>query len=181
MIQRLNLTKKLLSRGIISLTFAFALLAGCGTLPEPTSVFVEGSIKASNVLNPDIKGGYRPVNIKIFYLKSAEGFSDASFTDLFKYPDKALGGNILDLRTQQVLPGQKIEISEELPLGLRYIGVLAAYRNLDEATWKDIKPVPEKCFSCIGAGLWDPILIKLDRLKVSIDTGTETAKPQTNN
>ena len=170
--------RTLFSCSTLFVALTLVLLSGCASTPAPSAVSVEGSISASNVLNPDRKGGYRPVNIKVFYLKSPEGFGEASFTDLYKYPDAALGGNILDLRSQQVLPGQNIELKEEIPLGLKYIGVIAAFRNLDEASWKDIKPVPEKCFTCTGAGLWEPVNIKLERLSVSIDTGAITTNTQ---
>ncbi len=178
MTQVLRYIRTFVSSSIVSLVFVLLFLSGCASTPAPSAVSVEGTISASNVLNPDLKGGYRPVNIKVFYLKSAEGFAEASFTDLYKYPDKALGGNILDLQTQQILPGQNLTLKGEIPPGLRYIGVIAAYRNLDEATWKDIKPVPEKCFTCTGLGLWDPVSIKLERLSVSIDTGAETSFPK---
>jgi len=56
---------------------------------------------------------------------------------------------------------------------LKYIAVVAAFRSIEDSTWKDIKPIPEKCFICIGPGLWDPIKIKVDRLSVYLETGAE--------
>jgi type VI secretion system VasD/TssJ family lipoprotein len=148
------------------------MMLGCGS-NQPQSMFVEGYIQSSSILNPDIKGGYRPVNIKVFYLKSDAEFSKASFADLYKYPDKALGDSILHISSHQLLPSQSIEIDEAIPKGLKYIAVVAAFRSLDDAKWKDIKPIPEKCMMCTGDGLWDPIGIKIDRLSVYLDTGAE--------
>tara|TARA_R110001592_G_scaffold61009_1_gene185789 strand:+ start:1734 stop:2150 length:417 start_codon:yes stop_codon:yes gene_type:complete len=135
---------------------------------------IEGNIQATTVLNPDIKGEYKPVNIKVFYLKSDTEFSQAGFADLYKYTDKALGDSILHISTHQLLPGQSIELEEEVPMGLKYIGVVAAFRHLENAIWKDIKPIPEKCFMCFGDGLWDPIKISVDRLSIKLELGDDS-------
>ena len=148
------------------------LLIACGS-NQPQSMLVDGYIQSSSVLNPDIKGGYRPVNVKVFYLKSDELFSQASFADLYRYPDKALGDTILHMSSHQLLPSQTIELDEQIPNGLKYIAVVAAFRSIDDANWKDIKPIPEKCFTCTGLGLWDPVKIKVDRLSIYLDTGAE--------
>ena len=152
---------------------AFFILSGCGSNQTKT-MYVEGDIQATTILNPDIKGEYKPVNIKVFYLKSDTEFSQAGFADLYKYTDKALGDSILHISTHQLLPGQSIELEEDVPMGLKYIGVVAAFRHLQNATWKDIKAIPEKCFLCTGPGLWDPIMIKVDRLSIQLDLGDES-------
>ena len=165
--------RNLFSASKLFLTLSLiTLLGACGSnQPQPTSVM--GYIQSSSVLNPDINGGYRPVNIKVYYLKNNELFSQANFADLYRYPDKALGDSILHISSHQLLPGQSIELNEQVPDGLKHIAVVAAFRSIDDAAWKDIKPVPEKCFTCTGPGLWDPIKIKVDRLSVYLDTGAE--------
>tara|TARA_R110001599_G_scaffold185680_1_gene379930 strand:- start:17981 stop:18517 length:537 start_codon:yes stop_codon:yes gene_type:complete len=151
---------------------SFIIVSGCGS-NQTISMDIEGNIQATSVLNPDIKGEYKPVNIKVYYLKSDTEFSQAGFADLYKYTDKVLGDSILHISSHQLLPGQTIELEEEVPMGLKYIGVVAAFRHLQNATWKDIKPIPEKCFFCTGPGLWDPITIKVDRLSIQLDLGNE--------
>ena len=134
---------------------------------------IEGSIQAMTVLNPDVNGEYRPVNVKVYYLKSEKEFSQASFKDLYQHPDKALGGSVLHVSSHQLLPGQTTELSEKVPQGMKYIGAVAAFRHIQDAKWKDIKPIPEKCFMCTGPGLWDPIIIKAQRLSIHLDLGNE--------
>lgn len=149
------------------------ILSGCGS-SQTRSMYVEGDIQATTILNPDIKGEYKPVNIKVYYLKSDTAFSQAGFAELYKYTDKVLGDSILHISSHQLLPGQSIELEEEVPMGLKYIGVVAAFRHIQDATWKDIKPIPEKCFLCTGPGLWDPIKISVDRLSIKLDMGDDT-------
>ncbi len=157
----------------LALVLSMALtLVACGS-NKSKPMNVEGAIAATTVLNPTIKGEYRPVNIKVYYLVSDKQFSQASFKDLFQSPDKALGEDILHISSHQILPGQSIELAEEVPLGMKYIGAVAAYRNLQGAKWRDIKAVPDKCFFCFGNGLWDPILISAERLSIEIDVGDD--------
>lgn len=151
---------------------SFFIMSGCSS-NQTKSMNIEGNIQATSILNPDIKGEYKPVNIKVYYLKSDTEFSQAGFADLYKYTDKVLGDSILHISSHQLLPGQSIELEEEVPMGLKYIGVVAAFRHLQGATWKDIKPIPEKCFLCFGSGLWDPIMIKVERLSIQLDLGDE--------
>ena len=151
----------------------FFLLSGCGS-NQTKIMYIDGSIQAATVLNPDIKGEYKPVNIKVYYLKSDTEFSQAGFADLYKYTDKVLGDSILHISSHQLLPGQSIALEEKVPAGLKYIGVVAAFRHIQNATWKDIKPIPEKCFMCFGSGLWDPIKISIDRLSIQLDLGNES-------
>jgi len=137
--------------------------------PQPMSV--KGKMSATTILNPDLKGGYRPLNVKVFYLKSDAAFSKASFTDIYKHTDQILGPDILHITSHQLLPGQALNISETVPPGLKYIGVVGAFRNLDGASWKDIKAIPLKCEDCEGPGLWNPISIKAQRLAIYLDLG----------
>lgn len=152
---------------------AFLFLSGCSSNPNKP-IYVVGDIQATTILNPDINGEYRPVNIKIYYLKSDAGFDKAGFADLYKHTDKALGDSILHLSSHQLLPGQSLELQEEVPSGVKFIGVVAAFRHIRDATWKDIKPIPEKCMMCTGPGLWDPVKISVDRLSIKLDLGDDS-------
>ena len=148
-------------------------LSACGS-NQSKPMSVNGNIQAMTILNPDVNGEYRPVNIKVYYLKSEKAFSQGSFKDLYQHPDKALGNSVLHVSSHQLLPGQMAVLSEKVPQGMKYIGVVAAFRHIQDAKWKDIKPIPEKCFMCSGPGLWDPITITAQRLSIHLDTGNES-------
>jgi type VI secretion system protein VasD len=151
----------------------FLVLSACGS-NSVKSLDVEGSIEATSILNPDINGGYKPVNIKVYYLNSDSEFSHANFTDLYKHTDKVLSSSILHISSHQLRPGQTLEIDDKVSSDLKYIGVVAAFMNIQDAKWKTIKAIPEKCFFCTGPGLWDPITITIDKLTVKLDLGNET-------
>jgi len=152
-----------------------ALVLGCSSTPSepqaPQPMKVSGTMSATTILNPDLKGGYRPLNVKVFYLKSNAAFSKASFTDIYKHTDQVLGPDILHITSHQLLPGQSLRLSESVQPGLKYIGVVGAFRNLEGANWKDIKAIPLRCDDCEGPGLWSPISIKAERLAISLDLG----------
>lgn len=152
----------------LSLVLSCSLfLAACGS-NKPKPATVEGTISASAVINPDLKGEYRPVNIKLFFLKNDATFQQAGFNELFSRTDATLGDELVYVLSKQVLPGQSLKLEEEIPEGTKYVGAIAAFRALEDARWRDIKPVPEKCWSCRGPGLWNPINISIDRLTIDV-------------
>lgn len=172
---RPRIAQKIIPLQIIVCIVAMSLIGGCASnKTKPLSV--KGTLTATSVLNPDITGKYRPVNIKVYYLKSDSAFSQASFTDLYQYTDKALGDSIVHIKSYLLLPGQSIKLTDEAPQGVKFVGVVAAFRHIEGAQWKDIKPVPEKCFFCFGPGLWKPINIEAERLSVRLDLGAKKPK-----
>jgi len=153
---------------------ALLLVGGCANNPNKP-IQINGSISATTVLNPDISGKYRPVNIKVYYLKSEGAFNQAGFNDLYNFTDKVLADSVLHISNHQLLPGQSLELKEQAPQGVKYLGVVAAFRNIEDAQWKDIQAVPSKCFFCWGPGLWEPVKIEAERLSIRLDLGKKPA------
>jgi len=171
------ITQKITQLQVIVCIVAMSLIGGCAS-NQTKPLDIKGTLTATSVLNPDISGKYRPVNIKVYYLKSDGAFSQASFTDLYQYTDKVLGDSIVHISSYQLLPGQTIKLLDEAPQGVKFVGVVAAFRHIEGAQWKDIKPVPEKCFFCFGPGLWKPVNIEAERLSVHLDLGAKKPKAQ---
>jgi type VI secretion system protein VasD len=152
---------------ILSIFFIAILMVACAG-NEPQRTHVEGQIIATSWLNPDVKGEYRPVNIKIYFLASEALFNKEGFSALYQSPQNLLKDDLVFLLERQVLPGQTLQLDEEMPTGVKFVGVVAAFRNLDATVWKDLKKVPPKCFFCSGPGFWDPVRINLTQTAVSL-------------
>ena len=94
-------------------------------------------INASSDLNPDLQGRPSPLVVRIYALKSNDVFMNADFFSLYEQDESILGDAIIERKELEILPGQHITIEKrEYTLETRYIGVIAAYRDLDNAIWR---------------------------------------------
>lgn len=124
----------------ILLAMACLLLASCVTL-NPFSKSDEQSVKlvldvsAAENVNPDSQERPSPLEIRIFQLRSITEFQQADFFDLYK--DNPLSASLLDTRILIMSPGEGETIPVDLDMSTQYVGVIAAFRDIDNAVWKD--------------------------------------------
>jgi type VI secretion system protein VasD len=109
-------------------------------------VKVKGDIAVSAEVNPDRNKRPSPIVLVMFQLKSADAFNNADFFSLYA-PDAAIVAGDLVSRTQMTLqPGEARPIEAEFDEAARFVGVIAAYRDIDNAQWRGIVALPEKGF-----------------------------------
>lgn len=122
-----------------------ALMAVPGVAWSDT-VTVRGEITTAADLNPDYQGRPSPVNLIVFQLKSPEAFLGADFFSLFP-PDSPVLGEDLIRRTQiQVRPDEKNPVEWQFDEEARFIGVVAAFRDIENAEWRGLVELPERGF-----------------------------------
>ena len=117
------------------------LLSACSSGPV-TSVHL--SLVAAPRLNPDETGQPNPVQVRVFMLKASEAFTG---TDYFQLTDKektVLGGDLLAQTNDILRPGQTKIMDLPVPPGTKFLGVSAAYRSIDQATWRVAAPIARK-------------------------------------
>lgn len=121
------------------LTVFILLIASCAGERPPSAEF---QISASSDLNPDANDRPSPIVLKIFALRSADAFNNARFFELYENATNTLGVDLLNQVEFQILPGDQRE-SVELTFDLeaRWLGLLAAYRDLDNSVWRSSVPV----------------------------------------
>lgn len=115
---------------------AVALMSACSSssAPDPTTAGL--TIQATDKINPNGAGTASPVVVRIYELKATSTFDTAEFSQLF-YDDQAtLGGDMLDRREVEIAPGQTIERTDTLSSETKYLGFIAGYRDLSNATWR---------------------------------------------
>jgi len=130
------------------------LLAVCGTLwgcssvapklPEflqsPTSM--AGTISASERLNVGALKHSSPVVLHIYQLRSATSFEAADFLSLFEREQQTLAGDLVERQELVLRPGETQQLaSRNLNPATRSIGVIAAFQNLERASWRVAVPV----------------------------------------
>ena len=119
------------------------LVAGCAPSP-PSAIPIGGSVSADDTVNPDVAGRPSPVAVKIYQLHSAGGFESSDFFALYSNATAALGPDLIASRDVTIRPGESKKFDEEIDPRTRFVGVVAAFRDVQNARWRAIVPVPAK-------------------------------------
>jgi len=150
------------------------LLSGCGITdgfglfadepePLPPIYTVDLNLSASNKLNPDLEGRASPVVTRIYQLKNDETFKESDFFAVYNNDEVLLGKDITYRKEIELKPNDEITMSTKLKQETQYLGVFAAFRNLDKAVWQLIvKLKPEQTTS---------LDINLDKFTISMKQG----------
>jgi type VI secretion system protein VasD len=148
-----------LGLGVVACLASAAILstAGCSSAPKPTAV--SGNIEASVGLNPSVTQRPSPLLLRIYELKSAAAFNQADFMSLYQADQGTLGAELVTREEVMLQPGETRPFAKKLSVDTRFIGVVAAYRNLEQATWRSI--------TAVQPGRSQKITIRADPLSVS--------------
>lgn len=145
-----------------------ALLVACASKP-PEDVVLKGTVQAVEAVNPDGQGRPSPLVIKIYQLKADDKFELADFFALFDNAEATLGADLLAVEDIMMSPGDLKPYEGAFDPQTRFIGVVAAYRDINQAQWKSIVPMPERnMMKLLRRG---ELTIKADRLAVSASVG----------
>ncbi|MDU9039741.1 type VI secretion system lipoprotein TssJ [Pseudomonas corrugata] len=118
------------------------LLAGCATLsPFSAMTKLNLTLTASDQLNPDLNGRASPVVVRLFELRRPVAFENADFFSLYERPRETLAPDLLSSEELELRPGETLELKLDIAGGGRYVGVVAAYRDLPQARWRYTLPV----------------------------------------
>ena len=117
------------------------LVAGCASAPKPAKVSL--NLVASNSVNPDLEGRPSPVVVQIYRIRAADAFNNARFFELYDDAEQVLGQDLVGVTEIEMSPDSNRTLSVVgMTADTRYIGVLAAYRDIDEARWRAIVETP---------------------------------------
>jgi type VI secretion system protein VasD len=108
--------------------------------PPPTSLDL--TIRGGADLNPSPTGRPSPVMVDLYQLSSSSAFSQADFFDLAEGQVSALAADTVARRTFSLSPGGEERITEILSPAVTHIGIMAAYRDIQNAAWRVTIAVP---------------------------------------
>lgn len=133
---------KVLSHGIALLLSLF-LLSSCQVLYStfPPSTTLHFRVAAD--LNPDQNDRPSPVIVKVFELASKTIFENQDFFALYDDPTAVLRTDLLKKDEFVFEPGQQSQSRMELHPATKAVGVIVAYRDIENARWRavvDVKP-----------------------------------------
>jgi len=146
-------------RTVAAAALALSVVAGCLGLPTR----IEATIAAADDLNPDYKGRPSPLVVRIYQLKSDLAFNNASFFALYDNDQVELGADLLGKEEIELRPGEDTVYSRELGEETRFVGILAGYRDIDNASWRAITEIKK--------GKTTEVTLDFARLKVSVVPG----------
>lgn len=141
------------------------ILSACAAKP-PEDVTVKGSVEATDTINPDAAGRPSPVLVKVFQLGATDKFEAADFFALSESAEATLGADLLGVESILLAPGDTKPYDGEFDPGTRFIGVIAGFRDIHRAQWRDVVEMPEK--SMLKLGKRGSIRIRAESLSVSV-------------
>jgi len=112
------------------------VLSACGSKPPAKPASVTGTVQASAQINPSASKRPSPLLIRIYELKSAANFNAADFMSLYQRDQGELGADLLAKEEFVLNPGETKTFAKTLALDTRFLGVVAAYRDLEHAKWR---------------------------------------------
>jgi type VI secretion system protein VasD len=107
--------------------------------PKPSVAELSFVIDAN--VNPDSSGRPSPVIVRIYELKSLTAFNRADFFSLYERDREQLGPDLVNRDELPLLPGGKPQAITTLRSDTRYLGIIAAFRDIERARWRASTPI----------------------------------------
>jgi type VI secretion system protein VasD len=121
----------------LSASAALLLLVGCSALsPYSALTKLDLTLTANDRLNPDLNGRPSPIVVRLIELKNPVAFENADFFSLYERPKESLAPDLVTSEELELRPGESLDLKLSVDSGSRYVGVLAAYRDLPETKWR---------------------------------------------
>lgn len=151
----------ILHRYVLHVSIAAALVTvGCAKAPPPTAppalppitiaAPVEARVRATMTIaasadtNPDANGRPSPVVVRVYQLRSDNAFTNTEFFPLFDDDQKTLGQELISVNEYTLAPADKQSIDISVAGETRFVGVVAAFRDIRNAQWRGIVPAPRE-------------------------------------
>ncbi|MGE1155546.1 type VI secretion system lipoprotein TssJ [Pseudomonas kitaguniensis] len=113
------------------------LLAGCSSLsPFSTLTKLDLTLTASEQLNPDLNGRPSPVVVQLLELRHPVAFEHADFFSLYERAEATLTQDWARSEELELRPGEHVAFKLRSEPHSRYVGVVAAYRDLPHVQWR---------------------------------------------
>jgi len=130
------------------------LASACTSTPPPVKTpekcklqIINMTILASNRLNPTEFGEPRPVQLRIYQVKSDARFNFAEFDEIWKNDQKTLGEDYVAMQQLSIYPDSRTDVKFERDESALNIVAAALFRNPSGRTWWasfELPPAPGK-------------------------------------
>ena len=124
------------------------------------ATIINAEVFATDAINPDGEGRPSPIVVRLYELKNLGAFNAAGFFPLYNEEAATLGDDLVYREEFSLMPGGKKLYTRTPAADTQYLAVTAAFRSIDQATWKVAVPIPVERIT--------NLIIQLDKLSVSI-------------
>jgi type VI secretion system protein VasD len=126
----------------LAVLVAMVSLAGCFSMsPYSSLTKLNLQLAASDQLNPDLNGRPSPIVVRLFELRHPVAFENADFFSLYERARESLAPDLVTSEELELRPGETVSLKLSVKEGSRYVGILAAYRDLPETRWRYTVPL----------------------------------------
>ncbi|WP_420466536.1 type VI secretion system lipoprotein TssJ [Panacagrimonas sp.] len=131
-------------RAFALIAVAVLVLSACGARKpdEPQPARLDLAILAGADINPDADGRPSPLLIRLYALRAKDGFAAADFFSLFEKDEQMLAADLAKREEFILQPGQTLTLPREYAPDVTFVGVMAAYRDVERSTWRGLLAVP---------------------------------------
>lgn len=138
-------SKRMFSAAVAACTLVACalLLASCASKPAKP-VPARAQIVVSADANPDTSGRPSPVVLRVFQLRNDGEFATADFFALYDKEKETLGASFVSREEYVLAPGETRNLQLELNGEARFLGAIAAFRDIRSARWRALTRTPEK-------------------------------------
>lgn len=127
---------------LASILLLLGLLSGCSSVsPFSALTKLDVALTAGEHVNPDLHGRPSPVVVRLFELRHAVAFENADFFSLYTHAEQTLPKDWVNSEELELRPGERLALKLRLGPDTRFVGVLAAYRDLPHVQWRWVIPV----------------------------------------
>lgn len=124
--------KKLALVGVVGAV----VLAGCAATESKLAVPYVVELTAAEDVNSGGRHQPSPIKVTIYELKTTNAFELSDFFSLQKDAQEALGDQLLNVNSVILTPGKTERISAHGNVDAKVLGIVAAYRDLDNSQWR---------------------------------------------
>lgn len=124
------------AKSILAVAATAMLLVGCAATESKLAVPYEVELTASDDVNSGGRHQPSPIKVTIYELTTTNAFEQSDFFSLQKDAQAALGDQLLDVNSVILTPGKTERISAHGNVNARVLGIVAAYRDLDNSQWR---------------------------------------------
>lgn len=140
---------------LIPVLLVIAAAAACGKTPPPAAlppitIAAPAEVKTKSAMtltasadtNPDASGRPSPVVIRVYQLKTDAAFKGAEFFSLYDDDQKVLGPEMISRDEYVMAPSEKRTIDVAVSGETRFVGAVAAFRDIRNAQWRGLVAAP---------------------------------------
>src|SRR4051812_20979385 len=112
-----------------------AALSACASKP-PGPVKTHTDLIVSADVNPDASGRASPVVVRVYQLRNDGEFVASDFFPLYDREKEILGASFISREEYVLAPGESRTLALPIDANARFIGVIAAYRDIRASHWR---------------------------------------------